>query len=53
MKPQQIVLLAALAAGILAVAAGLMGLSRVAGASAAVMLVLFVLAPWMHQRSSS
>ena len=52
MKAQKTLLLVAVAAGALAVAAGLAGLNRVAGTAAAVMLVLFLLAPWMHQRSS-
>lgn len=48
MRLQRHLLWTALAAGAIAVIAGLLGLRRVAGAAAAVLLVAFILLPWVR-----
>lgn len=46
MQARRYLLWAALAAGLLAVVAGLAGMNRVVGGFAAVLLVLFIIVPW-------
>ena len=45
---QKQILIVALAAGVFAVAAGVLGLTWLAGAAAVPMLILLILTPWMR-----
>ena len=49
MRVQRYVLWAAMAAGLVAVVAGLVGLRWLAGGAAALLLLLFLLAPWAKE----
>ena len=49
MRLQHCLLSVAGGAGLIAIAAGLVGFKRLAGGAAAVLLVIFLLIPWMNQ----
>jgi hypothetical protein len=49
MRVPRYLLWTALGSGVLAVAAGLAGLPRLAGGAAAVLFILFLVLPWMRE----